>query len=246
MRLWSPAIRILFGKEVRQLTRNRQALSTSAVLPLILQLLVPLFEAFAIGLAAQKEGAAGLGVGAAGRNPGALYGFYLLPTFVCLSAVIAPSVTSVAAIVNERERRTMELLVALPAQVSEIVTAKLLATLAITGLVVLPLTLVDGLLAVVVGQQPALLAVALIALSLGGMVCSIGSAAALAMLARDYRTAQQLTALVVVPVLALASALLLGLRGVPAVFTLAALLAAAGVSVAWLVARRFSFERYLS
>lgn len=233
MRLWTPAVRALYGKELRQLLRNRQALATSALLPVILQVVVPGIQLLALSRST-------------GPRAAALFANYLLPVFVCLAATMAPGVTSVFAIVNERERRTMELLVALPVRVTEIVTAKLVAVLVATGVVTLPLALLDGIAGVVTTRQPLVYPALLLLLVVGGMSCSVGAAAGLSMLARDYRTAQQLTGLLVVPVMVIASGVLTLVPSVWRLLVLAVVLGAIGALLAWLVARRFSFERYLN
>jgi ABC-2 type transport system permease protein len=248
MRLFTPAVRVLFGKELRQLLRNRQALTTSALLPFILQVLVPGVQLVALTQAARRGTpiSAGAAPGLSGATTLTLFALFLVPLFVCLSATIAPGVTAVVAIVNERERRTMELLVALPVRVTEIVTSKLAATVVASGVVTVPLALLDGIVGMVAGHQPPVYVLFVLLLVVGGMCCSVGTAAGVSMLARDYRTAQQLTGLIVLPVGVIASAVLTLVPGVWRLLVLAILLIVIGALTAWVVARRFSFERYLN
>ena len=248
MRLLTPAVKVLFGKELRQLLRNRQALTTSALLPFILQVFVPGVQLAAFTQAAKRSAPISASVvpGLNGETTLTVYALFLVPLFVCLSATIAPGVTAVVAIVNEREGRTMELLVALPVRVTEIVTSKLAATVVATGVVTVPLALLDGIVGMVVGHQPPVYVLLVLLVLIGGMCCSVGTAAGISMLARDYRTAQQLNGLIVLPVGVLASTVLTLVPGVWRLLVLAVLLVAFGAILAWVVARRFSFERYLN
>ncbi len=249
MRLASPAVRVLFVKELRQLLRNRQAIFSATLLPLLLLVVVPALQLYGFSRASNPSDAARTGAtplpGISGMTAHDVLALYLLPLFVCLAGVLAPAVTSVFTIVNERERRTVELLVALPVRVTEIITAKLAATVAAIAVVTLPLTVLDGIAAVALLGQGVLYAPLLVLLLLGGMVASTCLSAVLAILARDYRTSQQLSGLLVFPVLVLANGVLLLVPGLARLPVLTVLLAASGALVAWLVSRRFSFERYL-
>jgi len=247
VRLLTPAVRTLFRKELRQLLRNRQALVTSALLPFILQVLVPGIQLLAFARSGKRGATVSPAVqGLNGTTTLTLYALFLIPLFVCLSATIAPGVTAVFAIVTELERRTMELLVALPVRVTEIVTAKLAATLVAAGVVTLPLALADGIVGMLAGGQPPVYVLLVVLLAIGGMCCAVGTASGVAMLARDYRTAQQLTGLIALPVVVIASAVLTLVPGVWRLGVLSVLLMGIGALLAWLVARRFSFERYLN
>ena len=241
MRFLTPAVRVLLRKEVRQLTRNRQAILSGGLMPVMLLAVVPAIEIFLTPTrAGSPSGVAG------GASPRDVAAIYLLPLFVCLAGVLAPSVTAVALIVTEREKRTLELLVALPVSVVEVVTAKLLATLAATALVTVPLTLLDATAAVLVLGQPVLYGVLLVAVLAGAMVASICLSAVIALVARDYRTSQQLSGLLVVPILIVANADLIFVPGLLRLVVLALVLGVGGGLAAALVVRRVSFERYLS
>lgn len=248
MSLVTPGVRVLFGKELRQLVRNRQAVLAAAVLPLLLLGLVPAVQVYAFthvraGGGGQPGPAA---QGIAGLSGAGVVALYLLPLFVSLAGVLAPAVTAVATIVVERERRTVELLVALPVTVAEILTAKLAATMAAIALVTVPLTLVDGAVAVTVLHQPPLYVPLLLLLLAGALASSSCLSAVLAILARDYRTAQQLSGLLVFPLLLVVNLVLLVVPGLARLPALAGVLTLLGALAAWLAVRRFTFERYLS
>ena len=242
MRLITPAVRILFPKELRQLLRNRQALMSAGLMPVLLLVVLPAFQVFGAGSLRNATGGARTG---SPVSPRELIPLYLLPLFVCLAGVLAPSVTAVASIVSEREKRTVELLVALPVRVTEVVTAKLLATLAAIAVVTVPLTVLDGVGAVLLLGQPVAYAPLLLAVLLCGMIASICFSAVIALIARDYRTSQQLSGLLVVPLLLVANGVLLIVPGLVRLLLLALILGVGGGLAAWVVVRRVSFERYL-
>lgn len=243
MRLITPAVLILFPKELRQLLRNRQAIMSAGLMPVILLVVVPGFEMFGAG--SLRNATAGARE-VSPESARALTALYLLPLFVCLAGVLAPSVTAVALIISEREKRTVELLVALPLRVSEVVTAKLLATLAASAVVTVPLTLLDAAVAVFALGQPAAYAPLLLGVLLGGMIASICLSAVIALVARDYRTSQQLSGLLVVPLLVVANGVLAFVPGLLRLLVLGLVLGVGGGLAAWLVVRRASFERYLA
>ena len=82
----------------------------------------------------------------------------------------------------------MELLVALPVRVTDIVAAKLGATLTVTALVTVPLAVGDGILGMVLGAQSVMYLALMLVLVLRSMTFSICGAAGVAMLARiGYR-----------------------------------------------------------
>ena len=239
MRALTPALRILLRKELRQLLRNRQALMSAGLMPVLLQVVVPIVV-ISTGTSARNAPRGGPPV-----SPREVAALYLLPLFVCLAGVLAPSITAVSSIVTEREQRTVELLVALPVRVTEVVAAKVLATLGAIAVVTVPLTLLDGLLAVFVLGQPAVYIPLLVGVLAGGMIASICLSAVIALLARDYRTSQQLSGLLVVPILLIANGALAFVPGLLRLLLLAVVLGGGGAVAGWVVVRRVSFERYV-
>lgn len=257
MRILSPEAAALLGKELRQVLRSRSALMSAAFLPLLLLVVVPGFQLLTIagargpragGAAVSSAGAAIQGgpPGIAGLSGREVFAYYLLPLFVTLAAALTPGVASIYTIVVERERRTIELLVSLPVTVGDIVTAKLTATLITACTVMVPLALVDAVVGAVAGGAGIAYALLMVLLLLGGILFSVCVAFVLALLARDYRTSQQINGLFVAPVLVLTNAVLILVPGVGRLLVLAVLLAGMGTAGLYVAARRFTFERYLS
>jgi ABC-2 type transport system permease protein len=250
-RLLTPEARILVDKEIRQLLRSRGALISSLILPVMFLIVVPAIQYFSFA-AAPSGGRAVNGIpnaappGLAGLRPSGILTFYLLPMFTALAGIVMPSVTSLYTIVQERERRTLELLVALPVRLTDIIYAKLGATLLIAVVVMLPLFAIQAVAVLVVGLAgPAWVAAELLLLGCA-IACSICISFVLALLARDFRTSQQINGFLLMPILILVNAVLLVLPGSIKVPTLAVLLLVAGAVALGVAVRRLTFERYLS
>lgn len=242
MRLLDPDVRVLVSKEFRQFVRSRSALFSTFLMPVLLLLVLP-----AIELSAMSRRPAG------GNRPGpgslagrALLFYYLLPIFVVLAGLLGPAMTAIHTIVVERERRTVELLVSLPVSVRDIVLAKLVATMGLAGMVMVPLAVIDAVAGGAAGGGGPLYTVLLLALLAGAVIFSVCAAFTLAILARDYRTSQQINALFVIPVMLVTVVTLSLLPGVAGLAALALVLAIAGGAGLLIAVRTFTFERYLS
>ena len=250
--LLTPEARILVGKEIRQLLRSRGALVSSLFLPALFLIVVPAIQYFSFSAAA-TSGGRGSGTipsaappGLAGLKPIGILAFYLIPMFTALAGIIMPSVTSLYTIVQERERKTLELLIALPVRLTDIIYAKLAATLLIAVTVMLPLFAIQSIAVLVLGLAgPGWVAAELLLLACA-IACSICISFVLALLARDFRTSQQINGFLLMPILLLVNAVLLVLPGPVKVPTLAALLLVAGAVALTVALRRLTFERYLS
>lgn len=242
MTLLDSDVRVLVRKEFRQFVRSRSAVFSTFLMPVLLLLVLP-----AIELSATSRRAAG------GNRPGpgslggrAVLVYYLLPIFVVLAGLLGPAMTAIHTIVVERERRTVELLVSLPVSVRHIVLAKLVATIVLAGVVMLPLAVVDAVAGGIVGGGGPLYTVLLLALLAGAVIFSVCTAFTLAIVARDYRTSQQVNALFVIPVMLVTTFTLSLLPGNAGLAALAVVLAIAGGAGLLIAARAFTFERYLS
>ncbi|HKY50501.1 MAG TPA: ABC transporter permease subunit [Candidatus Limnocylindria bacterium] len=243
------AIRSLLWKETRQIGRNRTAMVTAAVLPFILLFVAPI----QLVIATHFGGSRGLEQLRDAPLPGfadvaeptqlLLQVFY--PLLLVIGGLLLPSLTTTHAIVVERERRSLELLIALPVLVGEILAAKLLAVLAVTAVIGLPYVAVVLTLLLVLGIAGPATIPALLAPFLAAVACSTGISLLLTLLARDFRTANNLSAVFVIPALVITVGILGAVAG-PArtyVLSLALLLVGAAAIVAAL--RWVSFERYL-
>ncbi len=237
----------LVKKELRQVRRSRGALLSSTLLPLLLLIVTPAIQYYSLIVVAPRESLRASGTALLGGtdDPKLIFGQLLLPLFVALAGLVVPSVAATYTVVGERERRSLDLLIALPVRVSDILWAKLLAVLILAGVVVLPMFLVDAIVFVALGMINAGLAAGMLLLLISALAYSAGAALLVALLARDLRTAQNLNGALLVPVVAISSALLFGLPseirflGLTALYLVAAAIAV-GVGLRWL-----TFERYL-
>ena len=242
-------IRPLLRKELRQVRRSRGALLSATLLPVVLMVLTPGFQLVSLSSARPQAslpaaGSTPLPADLVGE-PRLLLVRFLFPLFLTLGGLVVPSATATYTVVAERERRTIELLLALPTRVSEILLAKLLAMLGLAAGVVLPLFALDA--AVLLGLRLAEwsdVALWLVVL-LAALTYAVSEALLLALLARDLRTAQQINGALLLPVMALSVAVLVGAPSSLRLPLLAAILLL-GAGLAMLVGLRWlTAERYL-
>lgn len=244
-------VRILFGKEWRQLLRSRGAMVTALLLPLLLLVIIPGLQL--LGLSAGPTPNLNLppgvplprGLRALAADPQAMMRAMLVP-FIALGGLIVPSVTASYILISERESRTLELLVALPVRVGQILLAKLLALLALASLVTVVLFSLDAvlILALRVGSPGYVLG--LLAVLLTSLTFSTTTALLVSLLARDYRTANNLNGLLIGPTILLCFFVMLAVPGPLATSLLLAALFTVGSAVATFVALKvITFERLL-
>lgn len=244
-------VRALLGKELRQLRRSKGALLSATVLPFLVLVLIPLGQVFGVrGAAAGPRLPLGsaLPPGLAGliQDPAQLIVQVMLPLYITIGGLIVPSVSATHTVITEREKRSLELLMALPVSLQDILLAKLLGTLVLALVVVVPLFVVDAVVLLAVGAvSPGYLALLFIVL-LAALACSIGVALLLALLARDFRTANHLNGALIGPLILLALAILFGVPGLQRLVVLVAVLLAAGAGAFLVGARWLTFERYLA
>jgi ABC-2 type transport system permease protein len=248
MTIIPPIIRALVAKELRQLSRSKGALASAALLPLLLLVIVPVGQLFALSAAGAAtippgvEPAPGLPVAG---DPSAIFLQLLFPLFVTLGGLVAPSVAATYTVVAERERRTLELLMALPVRVGDILAAKLLAMLALAAGVTLPLFLLDAAALLYTGIAGPGYVAALLGVLLAALACSVGLALLLALLARDFRTANNISGALLGPLILMTMVVLIGAPGQWRLLALIGLLLLTA-ALALVAARRWlTFERYL-
>jgi ABC-type transport system involved in multi-copper enzyme maturation permease subunit len=241
-------VRALLVKELRQARRSRGAIVSAAVLSLLLMVVTPFGQLFALRASGGNlpPNMGGLPFGDLGDDPMVAFGHVLFPLFVSFAGLLVPSVAAVHTVVVERERRSVELLIALPVQVRDILVAKLIATLALSSAVLVPLFLIDvaGMLAF--GLLDPALALGLLVLLFAAELCSICLALLVALLARDFRTANNLNGATLGPAVLLISGVMLGAPAylrLPALVGLLLVIAVVAVAVAL---RWLTFERYVA
>lgn len=248
--LLSREARALLWKEVRQLRRSRGALLSATVVPFFLLVVTPITQLLSLRFAMAQ-----IPLGAPAFLPARLSGIdepvrlfvtLVFPLFVTLSGLIVPSVTAIYTIVTEREKRSLELVMALPVRVRDILAAKLAAIVLFSVAVLLPLYLVDAAvllgLAVVSVAYMALLFLVLLA----SLLCSVGLALLLALLARDFRTAHNINGMLEFPIILVAVVILVGVGGSGRLWLLTAILLLVAGASALAALRWLTFERYLA
>lgn len=241
----------LLWKELRQIRRNRAAVTSSLLMPLLLLLVVPLGQLTAFRAAPVRA----FGAGGSAANafllerfggPRDLFTFLLLPLFVALAGLLVPLVAASYTVVAERERRSLDLLMALPVTVRDILAAKVLAVLIVTGVVVLPLFALNAGTMLTQRVIPPIHAALLALVLFGALVCSSGVAFVVTLVARDFRAANNLNGILTGPLLLGIAATLGLIPGYARLVAVALGLAAIGVLALLAAARWITFERYLS
>jgi len=241
---WS-AIRSLLWKELRQVGRNRMALLTAAFLPFIILFLAPIQILLQLRLAGLRALPNNSFPGIDISDPNQLALQLIYPVLFVMGGLLLPTLTTTYAIVAERERHSLELLVSLPVTVGEILAAKLLMVLTVTALVGLPYVAAVLTLLVVLGIGGLEIVPALLAPFVAAVLCSTALSLVLTLLARDFRSANNLNGMFFVPVLLVTLGTLALAPGPARTYVLAlVLIGLAGVAL--LIAMRWiTFERYL-
>jgi ABC-2 type transport system permease protein len=244
-------VRILFRKEWRQLVRSRGAMLTALLLPIILLVIVPGLQMLGMKTGAAKPVNLPPGVvlppGMAEfvQSPLAMMRAMLVP-LIALGGLIVPSVTASYILITERESRTLELLVALPVRVGQILLAKLLALLALASLVTLVLFSVDAVLILGLGIGSPGYVLALLAVLLTSLTFSATTALLVSLLARDFRTANNINGLLIGPTILVCFLVMLVVPGPLLTSLLLSALFAVGSGVSTFVAMKVvTFERLL-
>jgi ABC-2 type transport system permease protein len=241
------AIRILARKELRQFRRSRGAVISAAALPCILLVVTPLAQ-----LPGVQRGSMGsldqlpLPGFAGFQRPSDLYTWIIFPLFVLVAGLVTPSMTATHMFIAERERRSLELLVALPVTVKDILISKMMALLVLSCVIIAPMFALD----IVVLARAGILTpeyIPLIGLLLfSSLYFSIGSGLLLALLSRDQRTANQLKSALLGPLLPIATLVLVSTAGPGRLVVLSSLLLVGATAMVLVGARWLTFERYLN
>lgn len=246
-------VRLLMRKEWRQLLRSRGALASAIVLPLLLLLIIPAAQIIGFSLAPPQslnQLPQGIplppGLAAIGDDPRAMLRILMLPLFVTLGGLIVPGTMANYILLAERENRTIELLIALPVRVGQILLAKLLVILLLASGVTLTLFAVDAVLILVFGVGSIGYVAALLILLICALAFSTASALLISLLARDFRTANNITGALIVPSMFLTIGMLLFVpTPTIAVLALAALNVGAAIVITQIALRIVTFERLL-
>jgi ABC-2 type transport system permease protein len=241
-------LRALLGKELRQLRRTRSVMLSATLLPLFLMVISPIGQYLSlrdVPVRGMTSGPTPPGLAAVERPEQMLTEFFL-PLILSVVGLLVPTVAAMHAIVTERERRTIELLIALPLRVRDVLIAKVVAMLVLSAVVLLPLFAIDAAWLLWSGlATPARIGLYLLLL-LAGCVCSISLALVLTLLARDLRTANQLNGVLVGPLILVLLGVFMFVPG-EARWLIAIGLLLVVAAVGLVVALRWlTFERYLA
>jgi len=245
----SRPVRVLFRKELRQFLRSRTAVLTGLLLPAVIMVVAPLAQLSATAASPAPRGggfpAALPGLGGLSRLSD-LFLYFTFPLFFVLGGLMTPALAATHTVISERERRSLELLVALPVSVRDILTAKLAANLAVAGVTLLPLFVIDAVGVLRLTSAGPLYVLAALLLVSSSLVASIGISLLLALVARDFRTANNLNGFFVIPAMVMTGLCVTLVPGLWRFVVLSALMLALG-GAAYLIATRWlTFERYLT
>ena len=201
-------VRILFRKEWRQLIAGKSALLTGAILPLVLLGLVPMVMSAAARVPPHASGRPlppSMQIGMLGDisdDPRHIAGS-LLPIFVAIVGMVLPTMMASYLLITEREKRTLELLVALPVRIEQVMIAKLLATLAASSMMSVPMLILDIVLLPSMGAASYEQVAGLPILLLAGLCLSTSIALLMSLLAKDFRTANNIGGALLAPTIIL-------------------------------------------
>ncbi|MBI4319907.1 MAG: ABC transporter permease subunit [Chloroflexi bacterium] len=210
------AIAALLWKETRQIPRKRSAVISAVLFPLLFFVALPLGNIVGIRAAAVSAPVgpnAPAGFGNIAGDPILMMRDFMLPLFITLGGLVIPSIAATYTIIGERERRTLELLVALPVSLAQIVFAKLIAVLLLATGIAVPLFLTDALVMIALGIASPVDALGLLFLLVAALVYSTSSALVVALIAADFRTANNVNGALLGPTILLVMAAMALLPG---------------------------------
>lgn len=235
-------LQALLQKEVRQITRSRRTVIAALAVPVLMLVLVTLGDILAlrVGFGAHKIY---LLSSARSVSPETLLRHFSLPILVTISSLVTPSILMGDVLLGERERRTLELLVALPITALDVVLAKLAAVLGFALSVTIPVFLLNVAIVAVFGYATLLQEIALGGLLLAAVLYSAGSGLLVALLAGEPRAANIVSGLVLGPIVPVEGLILTAVPGTVAIVVSVLVLAALAVAVLLWSLSSASFER---
>jgi ABC-type transport system involved in multi-copper enzyme maturation permease subunit len=239
---------LLVGKELRQLTRNRNAAVSAVLMPFIFLLLVPFIELRAVGARGSGGGISGTplaGLNSVGSTE-EVFLYLVFPLFYALAGLLTPGISATYTIVAEREQHTVELLMALPVTVRQILIAKLTSNLVAAIAVTLPFFIINAILLQARTSAGAAYIVSALVLLLCGLACSVGIGLFLALVARDVRTAGNLTPAWLFPTMAVVGLCVVLVPGLWRFYVIGAILLLGLAAMLAICLRWLTFERFVA
>jgi ABC-type Na+ efflux pump permease subunit len=235
-------LRALLQKEVRQITRSRRTVVAALAVPILMLVVVTLGDIVALRVGFGSHPIYLLS-SARSISSETLLRHFSLPVLVTISSLVTPSILMGDVLLGERERRTLELLVALPVTSLDVVVAKLAAVLGFALTVTVPVFLLNVVIVSGFGYASVPQELALAALLLAAVVYSAGSGLLVALLAGEPRAANIVSGLVLGPVVPIEGLILAGIAGDGAILLSFGVLAALALLVLLWSLRSASFER---
>jgi ABC-type Na+ efflux pump permease subunit len=244
-------VQLLFWKEVRQLTRNTAAMLSSLFMPAVLIVLAPVLALLASRTAPYRDlrpphlSSTLPGFDLVGNGEG--YFLYItLPFLFVVAALLTPILAGIQTLIVERERRSLELLMALPVLVGDILAAKLAAILATALATIVPMFLVDAVVIVSLTGAGTAYVVSALFLIVTTLVASVSATLLMALMARDLRNATSLGGMLSVPPLLLTGLCVVFVPGLGRFVVLGLLMLALGCGTLYGGLRWLTWERYVS
>lgn len=171
---------------------------------------------------------------------------FMLAALVAMGGLVVPAVAASYTMVSERESKTLELLAALPVRIRDVLAAKLAVILSFSTVVTSAMLSLDVAVLLRIEMGSVGYALSLFPLLIAALLYSTASALLISLLARDFRTANQLGGALLGPTTVIAVFVLaFGPPGAPAVLILAAIFLAAAVGALYVALRVVTFERLL-
>lgn len=248
----SSELRVLFRKEVRQLLRSRAALASSLVVPSFILVGAPITQFFGVdarinvltrGVPANMDLPAGV-TDAVHSDMGVVRWVY--PLLVALGGLLVPAITAVHTIIAERDNRTIELLAALPVRLSHVLFAKLGTVIVFCILSSSLLLCIDAALFLANGFVSVGYMASIFFLLASAMTYSASASLMTTLIAKDFRTANNINGMLLAPLIATCIAVLTFVPGETFHIVVLSFLFLIGAAIGFYAAIKIvSFERLL-
>jgi ABC-type transport system involved in multi-copper enzyme maturation permease subunit len=232
----------LLRKEARQITRSRRTVGAAALVPALMLIFVATGDILVLRLGFGSKPVYLLSAARA-VSPTFLLRHFSLPVLVTISSLVTPSIVMGDVLFGERERRTLELLVALPVSAFQVVLAKLIAVLTFAVCVTVPLFALNVLIVTVFGYSSPSQTASLALLMFAAIGYSAASALLITLLAGEPRAANILSGLILGPVVPLEGAILGATRAQSAIVASGVVLALIALVFLFWSSKLLSFER---